>query len=65
MGKNLTDDSKEAPIVTTPHLDKGSKKISKNPLRKMSSLGDILFDDKFHKIFQNARLIEEDLVNKV
>ena len=51
MGKNLTDDSKEAPLVTTPHLDKGSKKITKNPLRKMSSLGDMLFDDKFYKIF--------------
>ena len=51
MGKNLTDESKEAPLVTTPHLDKGSKKITKNALRKMSSLGDMLFDDKFHKLF--------------
>lgn len=30
----------------------------------MSSLGDLLFDDKIHKIFQNAKLMEEDLVNK-
>ena len=64
MGKNLIDETKEAPLVTTPLLDKGSKRITKAPIRKMSSLGNLLFDDKFHKLFENAKLIEEDMVNK-